>query len=157
MRSHHLVLVLALSLVGCTSTGDLFGRESIDSGPLTDQFELLWEATKTTLNGMGYAVKGDSTDHADRYMESHWVEIPGTFRNQGTRTRAIVKFDETGEGDEKNLGIQVRVQKQRNENMENPLQLEIAEWAKQEPDSIRAEGIIYRVKGYFRDASPGGR
>jgi hypothetical protein len=157
MRAHHLVPVLLLALAACNATLDPFKREAIDSGPLTDEFELLWAATRTTLTRMGYAVNGETTDHAARYMESHWVEVPGTFRNQGTRTRAIVKFEETGEEDARMLGIQVRVQKQRNENMENPLALEVAEWANVAPDDIRAEGIIHRVKGFFRDRGASGR
>jgi hypothetical protein len=151
MRPLTRILPLLLLVAACGTTGDVFESESVPSGPLTDDFDTLWDVTKHTLEKKGYVLDRDETDHAGRYMETRWRENLAAFRYQGRRDRVLVKFVTVGDDPSGKLGIEVRVHQQRNENLENPLETIEAEWADMEPDSVKAEEILFLVKNFFRD------
>jgi len=150
MRLHRIALLLPLLFLAasCGTTGSVFEEESVASGPLTDNYDFLWDVTKHTLEKKGYVLDRDETDHAARYMETRWRENLAAFRYQGRRDRVMVKFVDAGTDE---LGIEVRVQQQRNENLEHPLESIEAEWEDIEPDKVRTEEILFLVKNYFRD------
>jgi hypothetical protein len=127
---------------------DQFEDESVASGALTDDREFLWDVSKDTLERSGYVLDPDETSHATGVLVTRWKENLAPFRYQGKRDQITLRILPV-EGGQYEIAVHVR--QQRNENLESPLESIKADWEDIEPDMIRTEQILFRVKNYFRE------
>jgi len=119
----------------------------VRSKPLTaPEFDFLWERSKFMLQTDGYGIDGSRTNREDREIVSQWKTMLAPSRYQGKRRRVVLRFEE---GDEGTWFAEAAVTVQRNEDIQDPMQIARAVWKSEGPDLPRAEVLIYKLETGF--------
>ena len=153
---------LGLSIAACDTTrifrgdpDDATSKPSEYLGSATPlkgaDLESLWEASDSVLRMEGYTIDSNRTSYPKREMFTHWDAFLASYRFEGKRHRAIVKFTEAPEG---GWMVSVVVQMQRNIDINNPSNAAEANWEEMAPAASRASVILYKIESGFRE--PGG-
>jgi len=143
-------------LVSAASVALLFSFTSCASAPEPVWIEgeaqsasrrVLIEVTRIAIEREGFPVIAPGFDTGTSTIKSGWrtdlIPLTGQ-RTRGFRERAWVKFS-TGEDGE--LDLKVRVERQRNKNLARPLDPKYADW-EDGPDSLkRARFLLQVIKG----------
>lgn len=111
------------------------------------EFDTLWERAKVTVMTEGWAVDEEETRFSERLIASNWAVRLAPARFEGNRTRAWVAFEEE---DPTHWRVRVAVQRQRNKDIEDPLNLMTAQWEDQPMDEDRAMVLLWKIEAAFR-------
>jgi hypothetical protein len=98
---------------------------------------LLLEVTDLALRKTGFPV-GAGLDSAKLVATSGWKISLAPFKGEGYREQATVKYSAEGQGKYK---AEVRVQRDRNEDIVHPLDLTYAEW-ESDPDDVEKARVL---------------
>ncbi len=146
-----LLLLPLLGLLACASTSGMFDSDAVESDPLANDPDVLWEVVKVTLTRSKFDIDGDESNAGKHRLVTKWKEQLMPFRFQGTRQRITVEVHpSTREGAEGMYAIQVLVETEQNENIQDPMNSAVAEWKSTESDPVIAEALIYRVQTYLK-------
>ncbi|MBI5435496.1 MAG: hypothetical protein HZA52_21860 [Planctomycetes bacterium] len=106
---------------------------------------VLWEVTVLALDKEGYPV-GAGLDPAKGLAMSGWKSSLAPFKGKGWRARAHVKYERTAPGRYK---LEVRVEKETNEDLVRPLDPTYADWQPAPDDPERAGVLLQRIRSYL--------
>lgn len=126
----------------------------VESGTfICRDFELLWETAKIHAVRGGYRIDDDATSLRSRRIVTTWKVDLATTKNAGHRKRRFVAFSEDASVQD---GWKARVAtvRQRNVDMDEPLNPMRAEWRSHDPDLEDAERVAYMIESQFRDYGP---
>jgi len=158
------LVVLAASASSCLSdSADEFSFPAKDnpspegwvsSGSfIAPDFDVLWETAKNQACRGKYRIDDDATSYKSKHIITTWKLDLSTSRNDGKRRRRYVDF--IPQKDVKN-GWKVRVStvRQRNVDLDQPLNPGNAEWRPDEPDVEDAEMVAWNIETSFRELGP---
>ncbi len=124
------------------------GHDFVRSKPLAvPEFDFLWERCKFMMQTDGFGIDGSRSSRDKKEIVSQWKTILAPARYQGKRRRIVMRFEEAGERWIASAAVVV----QRNEDIDNPMEIARAVWKKDDADSRRAEVLIYRLETGFPD------
>lgn len=106
---------------------------------------VLWEVTVIALEKEGYPV-GAGLDPSKGVALSGWKTSLAPFKGKGWRARAHVQFERMAPGRYK---VEVRVEKETNEDLVRPLDATYAEWKPAADDLERAGVLLQRIRSYL--------
>jgi hypothetical protein len=132
-------LVVAGSLAGC-ATPPPYYSSPIYTGIAPD---LVWN---TALEVVGRDYPLAVVNRGKWTFESKWTESLQPMRFLGHRWKVDGQIVREEEGHR----VELRVIKQRNENIDRPLESKSAEWGKQEPDEMTARILLQRIESILR-------
>ena len=112
------------------------------------EFDFLWERAKFMLQTDRFGVDGSRTSRDDKEIVSQWKTILAPARYQGKRRRVVMRFEEAGEG--KWIASAAMVV-QKNDDIQNPMEIARAVWKSDAPDLRRSEVYIYRLETGFAE------
>ncbi len=104
--------------------------------------QLLWELATIALSAADYQI-GAGADPSRLELKSGWQTHLAPFSRRGYRRRAEVRFEALGE---RRYGIGVRVSRQVNMAVADPLDARLAEWEWAPDDSDAARILMQRIK-----------
>ena len=104
--------------------------------------QLLWELATVALSASNYQV-GSGADPSRLELKSGWQTHLSPFSRGGYRRRAEVRFDALGD---RRYNIGVRIARQVNKAIADPLDPRLAEWEWTEDDSEAARILMQRIK-----------
>jgi hypothetical protein len=125
-----------------------------DSGSFrADSFDILWETAKIQACRGGYRIDDDATSLKNRVVITAWKTDLGVHKNEGKRRRRFVSFVEQP-GLTAGWRVRVSTVRQRNVDIDDPLNIMAAEWRADEPDTDDAEKVAYGIEAQFRVFGP---
>jgi hypothetical protein len=142
-----LCLALAVAIPGCSSTeSSRWGKgEWAESSLAAASDRVLWQVTLLSLEKAGFA-PGTEMDPVELEARSSWRMSLAPFKGDGFREQAIVRYERLGGG---RYEVGVRVRRERNDAMDNPLDAARAEWV-EEPDNLeRARIVLQFVRSFL--------
>lgn len=108
---------------------------------------VLWQVTVLSLQKAGFAA-GTEMDATELEARSAWRMQLAPFKGDGFREQAIVRYERLGQG---RYDVGVRVRRERNDAMDDPLDATRAKWVK-EPDNVeRAKIVMQFLRSYLVD------
>ena len=151
------LLAVPVLLAACEGMNNPFGPDPnnampgaadfVRSKPLhVPEFQFLWERSRFMLQTDGYGIDGSRTDRGQKMLVSQWKTILAPARYQGRRRRVVMRFEEAGEG---TWISETAVIVQRNEDIENPMEVARAVWKDEPADTRRAEVFVYKLETGF--------
>jgi len=170
MRSTALWMILAAGLAagvaGCMSDSpDEYSMNAKDlpkpakadwslSDPFRcDDFPVLWEVAKIQAFKNGFRIDDDATTFKDRRIVSLWKTEPAVLKNEGKRYRRFVEFEE--QKDTKSMWkVRVATVRQRNADIDDPLNPINAEWKPDEPERDDSDRVAFMIAAQFTDFGP---
>lgn len=142
-----LALALTLPLAACSSTegGNKWGDGTwVEAQLAAASDRVLWQVTLLSLEKAGFA-PGTEMDPVELEARTSWRMSLAPFKGDGFREQAIVRYERLGEG---RYDVGVRVRRERNDAMDNPLDAARAEWV-EEPDNIERARIVLQFLRSF--------
>ena len=137
------LVVLGLSLA-CLG-GPEVKPEWVESGVDAPTEQVLWNAALQALSKHDYPL-GAVLDRSGGQMVSGWKTSLAAFRSQGWREKAWIQFQRQDKG---RYAVQVRVQRETNEDIIRPLDPSHAKW-EPAPDDTRAARILMQtIRSYL--------
>ncbi|MBI1852787.1 MAG: hypothetical protein HYR85_20795 [Planctomycetes bacterium] len=133
------LIALAVPLVSCATTYP-YQSSPIYVGIPPD---LVWDTTIEVVQRdypLAVINRGKWT------FESRWSESLQPMRFQGTRWRVQGQVTRDEDGNR----VELRVMKQRNENIDTPLDSSAAQWGHEEPDEMSARILLQRIEAILR-------
>lgn len=138
-------LTAALVLLACLVTGCAMTEprpEWVATRVEAGNERLLLEVTELALRKTGFPV-GAGLDPAKLSATSGWKISLAPFKGKGYREQAIVKYTRLAP---RKFGVEVRVKRERNEDLVRPMDLTYAEW-EPDPDNVeRARVVLHFVQ-----------
>jgi hypothetical protein len=160
------ILLLAAGLAGCmTDSPDEYtfnapglpkpgkAEWSVSESFRCDDFPVLWEVAKSQASKNGYRIDDDATTFKDRRVVSSWKTEMAVMKNEGKRRRRFVEFEEQ-KGTKSMWKVRVATIRQRNADIDDPLNPLNAEWKKDEPDMDDSDRIAFMIQAQFTDFGP---
>lgn len=150
-----LPLSLAAATAGCKSgstseSGHDWGDGEWTEASLTAASDrVLWQVTLLSLEKAGFA-PGTEMDPVELVARSTWNLSLAPFKGDGFREQAIVRYVRLGEG---RYDMAVRVRRERNDAMDNPLDAARAKWV-EEPDNVERARIVLQFVRSFLGEEP---
>jgi hypothetical protein len=127
----------------------------VRSKPLhVPEFDFLWERSKFMLQTDGYGIDGSRTSRDEKEIVSQWKTILQPARYQGKRRRVVMRFEPAAGDDSKDAArwiAECAVVVQRNEDIQNPMEIARAVWKEDAPDLRRAEVFVYKLETGFQE------
>lgn len=133
-------LVLAGLCASCGSTAPR--PEWVSTKVEAGNERLLLEVTELALRKTGFPV-GAGLDPANLSATSGWKISLAPFKGKGYREQAIVKYTRVAPG---KFGVDVRVRRERNEDLVRPMDLTYAEWEPDPDNAERARVVLHFVQ-----------
>ncbi len=119
--------------------------EWVEAGVDAPTEQVLWNAALQALSKQDYPL-GAVLDRSGGQLVSGWKTSLAAFRSHGWRTKAWIQFKRVEKGQ---YAVQVRVQKETNEDIIRPLDPTYAEW-EPAPDDTRAARILMQtIRSYL--------
>ena len=135
-----LTLVLALWLPACAASRPDPSWQSAEVKVLSEN--VLWQVTRVALEKNNFPI-GAGIDPAKMSAVSGWNHSLAPFRGKGWRERCYVNWKRKGEG---HWTVEVRVERDRNDDISHPLDLSYADW-KPDPDNVeRARRVLQHIR-----------
>jgi hypothetical protein len=166
MKATAILLLLAGALSGCmTDSPDEYtpnARDmpkpakadwSVSEAFRCDDFPVLWEVAKSQASKNRFRVDDDATTYKDRRIVTAWVVEMGVMKNDGKRRRRFVEFDEQP-GVKSMWKVRVATVRQRNVDIDDPLNPLNAEWKKDEPDMDDSDRVAFMIAAQFTTFGP---
>jgi hypothetical protein len=107
--------------------------------------EELWTVIRTSLRKADFPRV--EVDHVEGTAETGWYVSAHPFARQGFRERAHVRLAPEEEGA---VRVSVRIERERNTSVRNPLDLEEAEWKRVEDSVERAQFVLYQIASLLK-------
>jgi hypothetical protein len=154
------VCAVAPALSGCQSVLGMDAPDLPDPEGWVEsrQFEcfdeaLLWETCKNLAQRNGYRIDDDATKYKEQLVVTTWKVQLAITRNDGKRRRRYVEMVKVPN---RKAGWKVRcaVVKQKNEDIEDPLNPLMARWRTDVPDVEQAKRLAYLIENRFREPGP---
>jgi hypothetical protein len=133
--------LLLLSLSGCASTpegGERWHELELDA----PSENVLWAIAGQELQRLDFPV-GSGADQSQGVMRSGWRTSLGTFRGDGHRERAEVRFERLDTG---RYRVLVRVECERNMDWTRPSETAHAQWESAPDDQQSAQVLGQRIQ-----------
>lgn len=141
---HRLLLCLCLVwLASCTSNRPEPQWRAGEIGVASES--VLWEVTVLAMEKEGFPV-GAGLDPADGVAISGWKSSLAPFKGKGWRARAHVQYERLAPG---RYRVEVRVEKEVNEDLARPLDPSYAQWEPAADDLERADVLLQRIRSYL--------
>jgi len=136
-----LAIVLCLSaLAGCASTNDgRPGEYEVEVSAASDR--ILWMVTILALEKTGFP-PGSDLDPSSMTAVSGWKMSLAPFKGDGFREQAIVHMERL---EAKRYGIDVRVRRERNDSLTNPLDPSVAKWVGEKDNQDCARLVLQHI------------
>jgi hypothetical protein len=103
---------------------------------------VLWEATRLALQKNNFPV-GAGMDEAHLKAESGYTNSLAPFRGKGFREKCIVNWTSLGEG---KWHLDVRVERDRNDDISHPLDISYADWQPDPDNEDRARLVAQYIR-----------
>jgi len=103
---------------------------------------VLWEATRLALQKNNFPV-GAHMDEANLKAESGYTNSLAPFRGKGFRERCFVVWTRVGEG---RWHLEVRVERDRNDDITHPLDISYADWQPDPDNEERARLVAQYIR-----------
>jgi hypothetical protein len=103
---------------------------------------VLWEATRLALQKNNFPV-GAGMDEAHLQALSGYVHSLAPFRGKGFRERCYVNWTSLGEG---KWHLDVRVERDRNDDISHPLDISYADWQPDPDNEDRARLVAQYIR-----------
>ena len=116
--------------------------------PSIDNEKILWEVTVLALEKLRYPL-GTGLDPASMRAESGWDMHLQPFKGKGYRRQAVVQYVRDDEG---RYVCQVRVRRQLNQSLINPLDPAYAEWEWTADDLDAAAVLLQHIRSRLPDS-----
>jgi hypothetical protein len=166
MKTPALLLLAAGLLAGCmTNSPDEYSPRapdmpspsaadwSVSESFRCDDFAVLWEVAKGQASKNGYRVDDDATTYKDRRIITSWKTEMAVMKNDGKRRRRFVEFEEQ-KGLKATWKVKVATMKQRNVDIDDPLNPMSAEWKKDDPDHDDSDRVAFMIGAQFTTFGP---
>jgi hypothetical protein len=141
------VLALALGLSACQTGGEHPPQwKSAELAPPSES--VLWAVAGQELQRMDFPV-GSDADPSQMVMLTGWRTQLAPFRGKGYRQRAEVRFEKSAGGRYK---VDVRVERETNMDVVDPLDLTRAKWEPAEDDVEVAHIVLQRIRARLGDS-----
>jgi hypothetical protein len=135
-----LAWLCAALLGGCASTQP---EPKWVGGDLRAESErLIWAATRTGLSKNNFPI-GAGIDEAHLIAVSGWRQSLAPFRGKGYRERCHIKWTNVAE---QRWHLEVRVERQRNDDISHPLDPSYAEWVPDPDNEERARLVAQFIR-----------
>jgi hypothetical protein len=131
-----------LALSACSTTPKEPDPVWVESEMDAVSRQLLWELSTVALSAANYQV-GAGADPSRLELKSGWQTHLAPFSGKGFRRRAEVRFEALGD---RRYGIGVRVARQANMAVADPLDPRMAEWEWRADDTDAARILLQRIK-----------
>ena len=117
------------------------------------EFDLLWETAKVQACKAGHRIDDDATSYKRRRIVTVWKVEMAVRKSEGKRRRRFVDFveQETPKG---TWRVRVSTVRQRNVDIDDPLNPVSAEWRSDDPDTDDAERVAWMIESKFREFGP---
>ena len=113
---------------------------------------VLWQVSLQTLSHFDFPLGGGLAP--DRLVASSgWRNTLQPFKDKGFRNRATIEIDPLSAT---RFNVRVRVERQRNRALANPLDLRYAEWDPQPDDEKEAAILMQHIRSYLDTELPVG-
>ncbi len=103
---------------------------------------VLWESTILALQKENFPV-GAGMDEAHLQAVSGWMHSLAPFRGKGFRERCYVQWKNVGEG---RWHVEVRVERDRNDDISHPLDMSYADWQPDPDNEDRARVVAQYIR-----------
>jgi len=123
----------------CTSTPPAVWSEGTVEAKNDD---ILWKVTVLSLEKTGFPI-GAGLDRDRLHAVSGWKTQLAPFKGEGYRERCEIVYEAV---DARRYKVQVRVERERNDDLIHPLDLSYAQWTP-DPDNTEKAGIVL---GYIK-------
>ena len=133
-------LVLAVCLPSCASSRPDPSWQSAEVKVLSEN--VLWQVTRVALEKNNFPL-GAGIDQTRLCAISGWNHSLAPFRGKGWRERCYVQWKRRGEG---RWTVEVRVERDRNDDISHPLDLSYAQWEPDPDDSERARLVLQYIR-----------
>lgn len=141
-----------LPLLACASTKeDVRGPVSTEVTAASDR--ILWMVTLMALEKTGFP-PGSGHDPASMVATSGWFMSLAPFKGDGFREQAVVELERL-EG--KRYLVDVRVKRERNDSLTNPLDPTVADWKREGDNLERARLVLQHIQSVLGDEMQVGR
>jgi hypothetical protein len=141
--------VLALLAAGCRSTTAAASRwgegEWSEATLAAASDRVLWQVTLLSLEKAGFA-PGTKMDPVELEARSAWRMSLAPFKGDGFREQAIVRYARLGQG---RYDVGVRVRRERNDALDNPLDPARAKWVEEGDNVERARIVLQFVRSFL--------
>jgi hypothetical protein len=148
----HLIAIAALGAAGCSALSSRVDPVWVESSVRAPTEQVLWDAALLALQKQDYPL-GAVLDRSTGQLVSGWKMSLAAFRGQGWRTKAWIEFDRESAGQ---YLVQVRVQKETNEDIIRPLDPSHAKWEEAEDDDRAARILLQTIRSYLGPDLPEG-
>jgi len=141
-----LVIFIAVASTSCAS--QIKAKPVwVDGEVRTGSEQVMFAAVLDGLDKSRYSI-GGGVNRSERTVVSNWQLELAPFRGDGYRQKATVRWTRL---EKDRFGVNVRVQREANEDIIKPLDVSYAKW-KVRPDNDRdAHAILQRIKSIVGD------
>jgi hypothetical protein len=140
MMNRLLSCLMLVPLFACASAPQ--PAQWIDATLEAPSDTILWDVTRLSLEKTGFPI-GTGLERGKLVAVSGWQTSLAPFKSDGFRERAHIHYTSTGG---RKYAVQVRVERETNEDITHPLDLSYADW-KSAPDNVtRAQIVLGYIK-----------
>lgn len=148
------VAAFGAASIGCKSTDPADKKR----GPVATEVNaasdrILWMVTLLALEKSGFP-QGSELDPASMVATSGWHMSLAPFKGDGYREQAVVEIDRLGD---KRYVVDVRVRRERNDSLTNPLDPTVAKWVGEADNLDRARLVLQHIQSVLGDDIEVGR
>ena len=104
---------------------------------------VLWEVTLLALEKTGFPI-GAQLEPAKLYATSGWMISLAPFRGKGSREQCEIRYTPESET---TYRVEVRVRREKNDDLLHPLDLSYAEWVPEPDNPERAQIVLQYIRG----------
>jgi hypothetical protein len=144
-RLRRLVPSLLLAGLAACLSGPEVEPQWVESAVRAPTEQVLWNASLLALEKQDYPL-GAVVDRSSGQLVSGWKTSLAAFRSQGWRTKAWIEFER---GEAGQYQVQVRVQRETNEDIIRPLDPSYAEWESAADDERSARILMQTIRSYL--------
>jgi hypothetical protein len=141
-----LLLLCASSLSSC-ATGMKADPVWVDGEVRTGSEQVLYQAILDGIARSRFTI-GGGANKAQRTVVSNWQVELAPFRGDGFREKATVTWQRL---EKSRFAVQVRVQREANQDIIKPLDVSYAEWEVRGDNGRRSHAILQRIKSIVGD------
>lgn len=124
----------------CKSTGPeaMWQKDKISA----NSDRVLWEVTSIALEKSGFPI-GSGMEPGKLHATSGWRTSLAPFRGEGYREQCEILYTPAGP---RTYSMQVRVKREKNDDIVKPLDLTYAKWVPEGDDGERAAIVMHYIK-----------
>ena len=143
-----LVALVLLLAAGCASTEPK--PEWRSDVVVAESERVLWEVTVLALEKTGFPI-GAKLEPDKLVATSGWMISLAPFRGKGFREQCEVRYTPESE---REYRVEVRVRREKNDDLLHPLDLSYAEWVPEPDNPERAQIVLQYIRGMLGISRP---